>query len=281
MKKGFAFIDLTIIVILAIASGYLACNIILVLIPQTQKIAATQIARSKTTKKSLNNDLSVVYKANIFDIEIKQAKKVQKKKKIKVVSNISGYRLIGFVASKDPMVLFKKQGKPVVIVTKHQGLDGLWLLYRINPDSVDLKNKKTGEIKRFKFKQKLSNIIKNFNLPKVMQSSTKSGSVEKIVVPRTILSSLTDINRLFNQVNITPAFSNGKPIGYRINFLSGDCVLRKAGLRVGDIIVSVNGQPTTDPQKIMGMFSQLSQMTSVSIDIIRGGVKKTIFVEIQ
>jgi len=234
---------------------------------------------SPKIKREIKDLEKTIIKNDVFNIE----KDIKTKNiKVKVVSNINGYKLVGFVSGKDAMALFKKGSKPVVVATKQKGIDKTWVLYKITSDGVYLKNKKTKEIKKFAFpsiKKELSLFGKNISV-----SYTKSAlnqAVEKITVNKNILSKIGDINYLFKQINIIPAFKNGKAFGYKINYIAPSSMLNKIGLKVGDTIVSINGEPTTSPDKIMNLYSQIKEMTSVNLDVIRGGAKKTLFIVIK
>ncbi len=261
--------------------GYFVDSLILSNIKYSLSQSRYKQTTSKT-KKEIKNLEKVIMENNVFDIEKGIKTKKTKNVKVKVVSNINGYRLVGFVSGKDAMALFKKGSKPVVVVTKKKGIDKVWVLYKITADGVYLKNKRTEEIKKFAFpsmKKELSLFGKDISVS--YTKSTLNQSVEKITVNKSILNKIGDINYLFKQINIVPAFKNGKAFGYRINYIAPNSVLNKIGLKVGDIIVSINGEPTTSPDKIMNLYSQIKEMTSVNLDIIRNGTKKTLFIVIK
>jgi len=275
-KKIDRIIDYFIYIALGIALSYLTTSIIDKEIPS---INTTVNFEKSNPKKSANKiDLDkIILSENIFKVDtgIEKRKRI-KHTKAKVVSNINGYKLIGFIRGKRPMVLLKKSNKPAVIITKKKGLNKLWFLYKIGALGVYLRNKKTGEVKLFSFaKEKVSAPILS------MAANNSESNIEKVKVSRSVVSKVANINNLLRQINVVPVFKNGKAYGYRINFLSPISILRKIGLRVGDIIVSINGEPTTNPSSLLGIYSQLRDMNSVSINLIRNSRKKTIFVEIE
>ncbi len=278
MKRIDKFIDYAIFALLGIALAYFVDSLVFVFLP-TMNVKITH--RKKVFSKNNDQDIErVILSKNVFGVDIGINKsKVVSIAKAKVVSSINGYKLVGFIRGNDPMVLLKKGNKPVVIVTKNKGLNKLWYLYKIADNGVYLKNKKTGEIKLFQFKNQ------NSSAPALMFAGEENinggSSIEKVKVPKSILSQVDDLNVLLRQINIVPVFRNGRAYGYRINYLSPNSVLSRIGLRVGDIIVSINGQPTTDPSSLMGLYAQLKDLNSVSINLIRNSQKKTIFVQIE
>jgi len=238
------------------------------------------IPTSKQTKITHKIDLEEVIKKNVFEVKIGGTEKIREIRKIdkgdnEVNTDIDGYKLIGFVAGSAPMVLFKKENRPVVIVDKNTLLEKRWMLEKIEEETVYLKNKKTGEIRTFKLaasKAGLFSSQKVINTPNIERFKIDKKLVEK---------ELKDLNRFLKEVRIGPYFENGKTVGYKLSYLSPTCILRKIGLRQKDVIVSINGEPANDPKKMMDLYTQLLNMTSVNLDILRGGEKKTIFIEVE
>ncbi len=276
-KKIDRIIDYFIYIALGIALAYLTTSIIDKEIPGIKPTVNFEKSNPRKSAKKIDLD-KIILTENIFKVDtgIEKRSKRIKYTKAKVVSNINGYKLIGFIRGKRPMVLLKKSDKPAVIVTKKKGLNKLWFLYKIGALGVYLRNKKTGEVKLFSFaKEKVSAPILS------MAANNSESNIEKVKVSRSVVSKVANINNLLRQINVVPVFKNGKAYGYRINFLSPISILRKIGLRVGDIIVSINGEPTTNPSSLLGIYSQLRDMSGVSINLLRNSRKKTIFVEIE
>ncbi len=278
MKRIDKFIDYAIFALLGVALAYFVDSLIFISLPT---INVKIIHKGRVNYKNKSQDIEkVVLSKNVFDVDagINKSKTVSVAK-AKVVLSIDGYKLVGFIRGNDPMALLKKGNKPVVIVTKNKGLKKLWYLHKIAANGVYLKNKKTGEVKLFQFKNK------NNSAPALVfadEENINSGSsIEKVKVPKNILSQVDNLNVLLKQINIVPVFRNGKAYGYRINYLSPNSVLNRIGLRVGDVIININGQPTTDPSSLMGLYAQLKDLNSVSINLVRNSQKKTIFVQIK
>lgn len=75
-------------------------------------------------------------------------------------------------------------------------------------------------------------------------------------------------------VPVTPQLAQAQSLpvaaGAWITDVDPRCPAQKAGLRVGDIIVSVNGQPVTDEGSLTSALINLSAGSSVSLGIERG-----------
>ncbi len=276
------YIAYVISALLGVAFAYFISGLISYELPVQVKNIPAAVKTGCNTKPKYENMKKTIISENVFDIETgRKSNKIERN--VKVASSINGYKLVGFVSGSSPMALFKKSSKPVAIVTKNKGIDGVWILDEIKKDGVYLKNKKTKEVKKFEFPsmtKQLSIFGKKLSVT-YSKPSYISSNVEKITVSKNILKRVGNINTLFRQINIVPVFRNKKAIGYRINYIAPNSVLRKIGLRTGDIVVSINGEATTSPQKIMSLYSQIGSMTNVNLDIIRNGRKKTIFVDIK
>ena len=276
------YIAYVISALLGVAFAYFISGLISYELPVQVKNIPAAVKTGYKTKPKYENMKKTIISENVFDIETgRKSNKIERN--VKVASSINGYRLVGFVSGSSPMALFKKSSKPVAIVTKNKGIDGVWILDAIKKDGVYLKNKKTKEVKKFEFPsmtKQLSIFGKKLSVT-YSKPSYISSNVEKITVSKNILKRVGNINTLFRQINIVPVFRHKKAIGYRINYIAPNSVLRKIGLRTGDIVVSINGEATTSPQKIMSLYSQIGSMTNVNLDIIRNGRKKTIFVDIK
>ncbi len=112
--------------------------------------------------------------------------------------------------------------------------------------------------------------------------TTNYGGITHITLRKALIEKkMTDFNKFLKNVQINPHFKGSKTIGYRLSYISKASILNRIGLKRGDIIVSVNGKPTSNPLKMMNLYSQLSNMTSINLNILRNGTKKTIFVEVE
>lgn len=81
----------------------------------------------------------------------------------------------------------------------------------------------------------------------------------------------TNPQAFWQEVRIEPEYDENNQIkGYRFEH-NDQALMRSMGLRPGDVIVEVNGQPLTDPSTLSGLFGTLSSATSISLGIERNG----------
>jgi len=85
-----------------------------------------------------------------------------------------------------------------------------------------------------------------------------------------------DPQEFWKNVRIEPKYdSNNQIMGYLFEHNNRQ-VMQAMGLRPGDVIVEVNGQPVTDPSTLSGLLGQLSTATSISLGIERNGQRENL-----
>ncbi len=79
------------------------------------------------------------------------------------------------------------------------------------------------------------------------------------------------IGRFLQDVTLddTPAFRDGKFLGFRVNELRGD--LEACELAPGDVITRVNGQAIEHPEDAMAVFQALASAKELVVDYERQG----------
>jgi len=104
--------------------------------------------------------------------------------------------------------------------------------------------------------------------------STERGST--ITVSRKdIQNSLKDINNLMSQVRIRPHFKDGQSDGLSVSRIKGGSIFSKLGLRNGDIVQKINGEPINSPDEVLVLYEKLKSGSRVSLEVTRKGEPKT------
>ncbi|MBM4783570.1 MAG: hypothetical protein GQE15_38340 [Archangiaceae bacterium] len=86
-----------------------------------------------------------------------------------------------------------------------------------------------------------------------------------------IMTRLGDLYSLSKDVRVMPAFRDGQPIGFRFAGLSADSAVAKLGLKTGDVIRSINGQPLDSMQRVLGLVGALDHTPEVLVQVEREG----------
>ena len=86
--------------------------------------------------------------------------------------------------------------------------------------------------------------------------------------------SLQDINQLMSNVRIRPHFKDGVADGLVITRIRAGSIFRRLGLRNGDILQQINGNPVENPDHIFSMYNDMKSGSPVSIQIKRRGQQR-------
>jgi hypothetical protein len=84
---------------------------------------------------------------------------------------------------------------------------------------------------------------------------------------------------LLDQVMRTvPSYDNvaGKLRGFRAYPGRNRNIFNKLGLKPGDLVTAINGQPLDDPQHSQEVFNTIQSSTTVTVSVDRGGQKQDI-----
>jgi general secretion pathway protein C len=95
-------------------------------------------------------------------------------------------------------------------------------------------------------------------------------SETEFIVPRSeVDSALENMSQLFTQIRAVPHFEGGQSIGFRLFAIRRGSLFDKIGLKNGDIITSINGNPMNDPSKAVGLLQELRDARNLDVDILR------------
>jgi general secretion pathway protein C len=89
------------------------------------------------------------------------------------------------------------------------------------------------------------------------------------VVPRSdVESSLSNMMPLLTQMRALP---DPDDKGFKLSEIQPDSIFQQMGLRDGDVVSAINGQPLTDPTQAIELLNSLRDQNSVGISIVRAG----------
>jgi general secretion pathway protein C len=64
--------------------------------------------------------------------------------------------------------------------------------------------------------------------------------------------------------------------GFLVREVQANSLYEKLGLRTGDVIRSINGQPVNNVAEVLQLYQQLGNASQISIDVTRGGRSETL-----
>ncbi len=90
-----------------------------------------------------------------------------------------------------------------------------------------------------------------------------------------------NMSHLLTQVRVVPNFRNGEPDGFKLLSIKRGSLIHQAGLRDGDIIKRVNGIEIDSPEKAFEVYEQVRNEPLITVEIVRGGRRKTFSYEVK
>ena len=96
-----------------------------------------------------------------------------------------------------------------------------------------------------------------------------------------IKDGMANLNEVLQQARAIPNFENGMPDGYKILQIVPGSVFDKLGIKNGDVVVGLNGEPINDPGKALGLLNDLPNANHVDIAVKRGGRKMNMSYDIR
>ncbi|MBW2059946.1 MAG: PDZ domain-containing protein [Deltaproteobacteria bacterium] len=150
-------------------------------------------------------------------------------------------------------------------------------LIQINPGEVLLRLH--GKIQRIQIEEpKASPRTRYRRSASASVSRTKTSKIaravglNKYVVSREILDQdMGDLYSLLSQINIQPFLKGGQPHGFRLSSIRPNSIFHQFGLRNNDVIVKLNGVVIRQPEDVMGLYRQITQLDTVTLEVERRG----------
>lgn len=82
---------------------------------------------------------------------------------------------------------------------------------------------------------------------------------------------LADLNQVLTQARAVPNFENGVPSGYKLFQIVPGSIYDKLGLKNGDTLCGLNGQPINDPGKAFELLGELKTANHLELCVKRDG----------
>ena len=259
--------------------------------PEANPEAHLHDANQITSSQSLDK-YRAIWKRNLFGVSPKKKPAVHPKvvvpETIKVEEEDLGLRLVGTVVSDTPQesvaIIYSSASQSQLFYYEGDKANGV-KVKRILRNSIIISTR-NGD-KRL--------AVETDEKPPPPSTTPASDSVftvaEKIELGQDVTaiklkredvdSELADIDKVLQEISTLPYMLDNQPVGIRLSRLPTDCILRKMGLRLGDVIVNVNGDPITDPQQCEDFLRTLTQERDVSIHVKRNGFDQEIALSIE
>lgn len=97
---------------------------------------------------------------------------------------------------------------------------------------------------------------------------------------RRLDEALEDMSALGRQARIFPHYKNGAPTGYKLVGIRAKSLFEQLGLRNGDVVTHLHGQPFTSPAAALEAWSTLRAARRVELGVNRRGEALTLVYEV-
>ncbi len=169
-------------------------------------------------------------------------------------------------------------GKDIFAVMDGEELEGMAKIRDIQRHKVVFRNLRNRKLEYIEIKEE------NTIQMGVSQSKTPEqfGQVDKtnFNFKRAELNKyLENLPRVLQDAKAVPYVapgSGGEISGFKLVAIKAGSIYETLGLKRGDIIKGVNGEPVDSPQKAMELYSALKSADSIQLDVNRGGSSTTL-----
>ncbi len=114
------------------------------------------------------------------------------------------------------------------------------------------------------------------------QYTEKTGKTEKrfFVKEKTFKKYLENPTEILYSASAIPAYNGKSMIGYKIKNIKKGSMIERFGIRNGDIIIQVNGIPTTDMSSLFSFYNNINSIKQFAILVKRNGSFVTLYYNI-
>ena len=200
--------------------------------------------------------------------------------------------VLGIVDSDSPVnsyIVVKEKGETMVLQEGDEIRDGI-TVKRIDPKSFVATDGSGDQVFEIEMLSEGSDIITTeedssniseatSELPPVDFRVTNQQMLERIEEYKTTLAS--NPLDLVGQIRVQPVPRDGSTYGFRVYPGRDRTLLTGVGLRPGDILISVDDTPLSDPAQLETIINSLSQSSTFQLKIERGGKIRDINVVLE
>lgn len=275
-------------VLMIIALTYTAAQLTWKLLPVAQLDEPIPVTKNKSTgSKHAATKQASISELHLFG-EVKAQKESEKiTRAVKVPVTRLNLTLKGVIASERPDIA-------KAIIADSSGHENFYAIGAKIPGGAILEEIYTTHVILNR-----NNRLETLQLPKDVprsQSISRSGAAR--AYNRNIISSSsnkdartllreyrqtlkTDPQKLMDLVRTQPYREKGKLVGYKVRPGRDRRLLRKFGLRSGDVVTAVNGISLDNPINGLEILKKLTTASQVSVDIKRNGIKQSLSFQVD
>ncbi len=150
-------------------------------------------------------------------------------------------------------------------------------IFKVEAERVYFQNIQTGALEFIALKEDKTLLPSGFAPVADAGTGIRQTSEDRFVIDRGALeTSIANPSEILTQARAVPNIVDGKIKGFSIFSIKPGSVYEKLGIKNGDIIMRVNGTDLDSPAKALEFYGAISSASEITLDIERGGQKKTV-----
>lgn len=246
--------------------------------------------RSRTMVMSSPMDYEIIYSRNLFSSKVEKKKGNEIDLEADPIPTNLPIQLIGTVIFQNPSrsmaALQDKSDNKVYPVRMNDEITGKLQVLSVEARKVVFINLQS---KRKEYVDIPDDSSMKISMNPRTAAATKpaGGTISqveenKFVVKRAeIDAQMANFNTLITQARAVPEMQGGQMVGFRLMQIQPGSFYEKIGLKLGDIITSVNGEKITDAAKALTILQELKHMNSLDLGTMRNGKEVNLNYDIQ
>lgn len=252
------------------------------------RIAPLRPPRPKAEAVSIN-EFNAITRRNIFNPNAKEEDLVAELlREGKGLLDESGalttslpFELVGTIILSDPKrsiaAIKNKQDNLIESYQVNDMIGQQAKIFKVDAEKVYFQNIQTGAIEFIALKEDKISTATAFGPVADVGSGIRQASEDRFVIDRGALeTSIANPSEILTQARAVPNIVDGKIKGFSIFSIKPGSVYEKLGIRNGDIIMRVNGVDLDSPAKALEFYGTIASASEITLDLERGGSKKTV-----
>jgi general secretion pathway protein C len=254
-------------------------------VPEPPVVRGVRTANSERRNRAVE-DYNVIFARNLFNSQglipgEEEPKGMEDMGGVPVKTSLP-FNLIGTLILRDELrsiaTIEDKAANMVYPVRAQDEIPNKAKIISVEADRVVFLNTSNGRREFIELPKDLQTSNPRVNVGR--PSNTGSG-IEKVAPTQYSVSrnevdkALGDLNQVLTQARCVPNFENGLPSGFKCFQIVPGSIYDKLGMKNGDVLCGIDGQPINDPGKAFELLGQLKTASHLDLCVKRNGQQMT------
>jgi general secretion pathway protein C len=197
-------------------------------------------------------------------------------------------QLVGTIVHVNPgksvaTIQLKGNADKVLPYIANDDVEGMATLIKIERKKAFIRNTSSGALEYIQIKDDTSFAFKKQNPPPSAQQGPvqKEGDNNFAIARNDLEKQMQNLPELLTQARAVPNMVAGRVDGFRILDVQDGSLYTNLGIKTGDIIKSVDGEPIDSPAKAMELYNGLRSKNQLRLTVERNGQVQTMTYNIR